>query len=68
MRGDDVSVPGGSTLMAKELACRDAGYDCDFMIRSENDDELIEFVREHAKETHDTEMSATDVRGAWKTV
>jgi predicted small metal-binding protein len=54
--------------MAKEIVCREAGYDCDFMIRSENEDELVEFVREHARETHGTEMSESDVRGAWKTV
>lgn len=54
--------------MAKEISCRDAGYDCDFMIRSEDEDQLVEFVQEHARETHDTEMSASDVRGAWKTV
>lgn len=53
--------------MAQEIACRDAGYDCDFMIRSENEDELIEFVQEHAKNTHDVDMSAADIRGAWKT-
>jgi predicted small metal-binding protein len=54
--------------MAKEIACRDAGYDCDFMIRSENEDELIEFVQEHARETHDTDMAADDIRATWKTV
>lgn len=54
--------------MAKELSCRDAGYDCDFMIRSEDEDQLIRFVQEHAMETHDTEMSGADVRGAWSTV
>lgn len=54
--------------MAKEVNCREAGYDCDFLIRSENEDELVRFVQEHAQETHDTEMSSADVRGAWKTV
>ncbi|MFB6107499.1 MAG: DUF1059 domain-containing protein [Haloplanus sp.] len=54
--------------MAKEIACRDAGYDCDFMIRSENEDELIEFVQENAQKTHDADMSRSDIRGAWKTV
>ncbi|MBX0322312.1 DUF1059 domain-containing protein [Halomicroarcula sp. F13] len=54
--------------MAKEVVCRDAGYDCDFVIRSENEDELIEFVQTHAKETHDTEMSSADIEGAWTTV
>ncbi|WP_336024386.1 DUF1059 domain-containing protein [Halobellus salinisoli] len=54
--------------MAKEISCREAGYDCDFMIRSEDENQLIEFVQEHARETHDTQMSPTDIRGAWKTV
>lgn len=54
--------------MAKEVACREAGYDCDFVIRSENEDELVEFVQQHAKNTHDTEMSRDDVMGAWKSV
>jgi len=54
--------------MPKEIACREAGYDCDFMIRSENEDELIGFVQEHVKSTHDTDMSSADIRGAWKTV
>ena len=54
--------------MAKEIACRETGYDCDFMIRDKNEKELIKFVQDHAKETHDTEMSSSDIRGAWKTV
>lgn len=54
--------------MTKEISCREAGYDCDFMMRSENEDELIEFVQEHARETHDMEMSASDIRGVWSTV
>lgn len=54
--------------MTKELVCREAGYDCDFVIRSENEDELVEFVQQHAMHTHDTDMSASDIRGVWKTV
>lgn len=54
--------------MAREVACSDAGYDCDFVVRSESESELIEMVRQHARETHDTELSADDVRGAMQTV
>lgn len=54
--------------MAKEIVCRDAGYDCDFMVRSENEDELVEMVQKHAKDVHDTDMSRADITGAWKTV
>lgn len=35
--------------------------DCDFMIRSEDRDELISFVRQHAEDVHDTTMSRSDV-------
>jgi predicted small metal-binding protein len=52
--------------MAKELSCRDAGYDCDFMIRSENETELVEFVQEHAKDAHDMDMSRSDVQDMLK--
>ena len=54
--------------MTREISCREAGYDCDFMIRSEDESQLIKFVQEHASETHDTEMSSADIKGAWKTV
>lgn len=59
---------GGASPMVKEMSCRDAGMDCDFMIRSENENELIEFVQQHAEETHNEEMSRSDVRNALKTV
>ena len=53
--------------MAPQVICRESGYDCDFMIRSENDDELIDLVRTHARGTHDTDASKSDVRGMRKT-
>lgn len=52
--------------MAREFSCRDAGVDCDFMIRSENEDEMVDMVQQHARETHDKEMSRDDVMGAMK--
>jgi len=33
----------------KEIRCRDAGVDCDFVARAENFDELMKKVKEHAK-------------------
>jgi predicted small metal-binding protein len=49
--------------MVKHVKCRDAGYDCDFEIYDENEDELVQLVREHASNTHDKEVSSDDVRG-----
>lgn len=62
-----VSLCGGSP-MAKQLTCREAGYDCDFEIRSEDEGQLVEMVQQHAMETHDTELSDSDVKGLIKTV
>lgn len=42
--------------------------DCDFMIRSENESELIEFVQQHAQDAHNESMSRSDIRDALKTV
>lgn len=50
--------------MVTEVNCKNAGYDdCEFLIRSENTDELIQFVRSHAEETHGQAVSESDVRG-----
>jgi predicted small metal-binding protein len=40
--------------MVKEISCIHAGFeDCEFLIRSESEEEIIEFARQHAKRTHD---------------
>jgi predicted small metal-binding protein len=38
--------------MAKMLRCRDAGVDCDGVIRAETEEELMRKVAEHAKTVH----------------
>lgn len=50
--------------MAREYQCSA----CEFMIRSEAEDELIDFVRQHADEVHELSMSADDVREGWTSV
>lgn len=51
--------------MTKKVACADAGYDCAFEIRSENEEELVSMVQQHAEETHDTSLAPDEVRGVW---
>ncbi|WP_331235771.1 DUF1059 domain-containing protein [Natronorarus salvus] len=42
--------------MAKEISCINAGFeDCEFLIRSENEEEVIEFAQQHAKNVHATD-------------
>jgi len=36
----------------KEIRCRDAGVDCDFVARAENIDELMKKVKAHAQKDH----------------
>ena len=44
--------------MAKEISCINAGFEhCEFLVRSENEEEVIEFARQHARGVHDTEAS-----------
>ena len=38
--------------MAKELHCRDVGFDCDAVVRAESDEEVLAQVAEHAKAVH----------------
>jgi predicted small metal-binding protein len=55
--------------MVKEVSCKEAGYDdCEFLIRDENEDELIELVQHHAEHTHDMSIAREDVEGLVKTV
>lgn len=47
--------------MVKELACKSAGMDCPFMLRTENEDELVSFAQQHVKKTHKKDVSKQDI-------
>ena len=55
-------------MPTREFSCQSAGHDCDFMIRSENEDELLEVVKSHGSEVHDKTLSNADIKDAWTTV
>jgi predicted small metal-binding protein len=38
--------------MTKEVHCRDLGFDCDGVVRSDSEEELMAQVAEHAKNVH----------------
>lgn len=38
--------------MAKEIHCKDAGIDCDFVVRGETEEELFRNALEHGKKFH----------------
>jgi predicted small metal-binding protein len=39
----------------KILYCRDAGFDCDAVVRAENEQEVLNQAAKHAKEVHGVE-------------
>lgn len=44
--------------MVKEISCINSGFEeCEFLVRSENEAEVIEFARRHAENVHDVEPS-----------
>lgn len=55
--------------MVNEVACIHAGFeDCEFLVRSEDDDELIDIVREHADRVHDVTVSREHVERIMRSV
>jgi predicted small metal-binding protein len=55
--------------MVNEVNCKGAGYDdCEFLIRSENVEELIRFVQQHSEESHGQSVSGSDVRSVMQGV
>ena len=54
--------------MVKEVNCKETGKDCEFLIRDENEEELIELVQHHSEQTHDTPVSREDVQSLMKEV
>lgn len=56
--------PPGHTMATQEFGCPE----CGFMIRSENEDELIKVVQQHATDTHGMSMQKAEIRKGMETV
>ena len=41
----------------KVLECRDAGFDCNYVIRAEDDKEVLQQAAEHARNVHGIEVT-----------
>ena len=41
----------------KELACRDAGFDCDAVVHGETEDEVMAQAGPHAQQVHGVEVT-----------
>jgi predicted small metal-binding protein len=38
--------------MAKELVCRDVGFDCDAVVKADSEEEVMAQAATHAREVH----------------
>jgi len=54
----------GIPTMAHQYSCSS----CEFQVRSEDENELIDIVREHANDMHQLNVSRGDVRDGMQTV
>ena len=41
----------------KALHCRDAGFDCEHVIRAESEEEVLQQAAEHARAAHDVDVT-----------
>jgi predicted small metal-binding protein len=48
----------------KQLSCRDAGFDCDYLIKAETDEEIFRKGGEHAMMEH--KMKQEDLTSEFK--
>lgn len=44
--------------MTKEVHCRDLGFDCDGVVRSDSEEQLMAQVAEHAKNVHNLNVTS----------
>lgn len=54
--------------MTKALHCRDAGFDCDFVARTDDEDELMRQVALHAKSSHGIDEVAPEMASQIKSL
>ena len=47
--------------MAKVIRCKDAGYECDAVIRGETEEDALKQAAAHAKEFHDLKEVTPEV-------
>jgi predicted small metal-binding protein len=54
--------------MAKVIYCKDAGVDCDFVVRGETEEELFRKALEHGKAVHGMKEITEDLKKKMQTL
>jgi predicted small metal-binding protein len=52
----------------KQLSCREAGADCDFLVRAETENEVVSLASEHACRAHQMCTVTPEVAGKMKSL
>lgn len=52
----------------KQLSCREAGADCDFLVRAETEEEVLEVAGGHAARKHGMKEISPDVQKKMKSL
>ncbi len=47
--------------MARTFACKDMGFECNFVARAKTDKDLLVKVAQHARQTHNIEKVDSDM-------
>lgn len=58
LKTTDVLAMRGTAPTVRELRCRDAGFDCDAVVRGQTDDEIFALAGPHAREVHGVEVTS----------
>ncbi len=57
-----------ATREYKQLSCRDAGADCDFLVRAETEDEVFAVAAAHGARVHGMKEVTPDLKSKMKTM
>lgn len=52
----------------KQLTCRDAGAECDFLVRAETEAEVLEVAGGHGKRVHGYQEITPEITAAMKVI
>jgi predicted small metal-binding protein len=58
----------GGYFMPKVIRCRDAGVDCDFVVRGETEEELFRNALEHGRAFHGMKEIPNDLQEKMRTL
>lgn len=66
MRSFSISDKGGESVMAQEMKKLECPSPCNFSVKSHDEKEIIEMAKQHAKKSHNMEISEKELKSMIK--